>query len=60
MLAGLFFAGVLFTAGLLTCWEVPGCLQPMAARMQEQLPPDASMLMSGLGCCSPARGFPHL
>ncbi|CAJ1340967.1 unnamed protein product [Effrenium voratum] len=26
---GLFFAGVLFTAGLLTCWEVPGCLQPM-------------------------------
>jgi len=26
---GVFFMGVLFTMGLFTSWEVPGCLQPM-------------------------------
>jgi len=26
---GVFFAGVLFTMGLFTSWDVPGCLQPM-------------------------------
>ena len=26
---GLLFAGILFTMGLVTTWEVPGCLQPV-------------------------------
>ncbi|CAK9079511.1 Niemann-Pick C1 protein [Durusdinium trenchii] len=26
---GVFFAGILFSMGLFTSWEVPGCLQPM-------------------------------
>ena len=31
---GVFFAGVLFTMGLFTSWEVPGCLQPMDTLQQ--------------------------
>ena len=35
---GVFFAGVLFTMGLFTSWEVPGCLQPMDTLQHRDLP----------------------